>query len=252
MEITLSELLKGKPTVIKGKEFLATKDYVQTFIDEMSVFTKKFIVNVQEPPQIILTNAERETTYNRVWIQAIMPESYNIENLNEIYHFIYGLDTRIPVYKIFRSYGSCVFDAECLTINKIEGETAPVYSIKPIMECTNNILPIIQQMKHSFLETEEKHKTLGELIEKAMLYEYNNIGGKTKLSPNMVIKAYECVYMDSFSKYYVGKTEQSSVWNYFSAFTDLIDDKKDLINFFEKNHLVYLLFNELINAKKGN
>jgi hypothetical protein len=34
------------------------------------------------------------------------------EGLNEIYHFVYALDTRVPVYKIFRSYGPCVFNTE--------------------------------------------------------------------------------------------------------------------------------------------
>ena len=66
MEITLSKLLEGKPTIIKGKEYLATKEYVQTFVDTMSKFTDKFIVNVQEPSQVILTNDSRDTTYNRV------------------------------------------------------------------------------------------------------------------------------------------------------------------------------------------
>lgn len=66
MEITLSKLLEGKPTIIKGKEYLATKEYVQAFIDTMSKFTDKFIVNVQEPSQVILTDDSRDTTYNRV------------------------------------------------------------------------------------------------------------------------------------------------------------------------------------------
>ena len=42
MEITLSRLLEGKPTIIKGKEYLATKEYVSPFIDEMSKYTDKF------------------------------------------------------------------------------------------------------------------------------------------------------------------------------------------------------------------
>lgn len=66
MEITLSKLLEGKPTIIKGKEYLATKEYVQAFVDTMSKFTDKFIVNVQEPSQVILTDDSRDTTYNRV------------------------------------------------------------------------------------------------------------------------------------------------------------------------------------------
>ena len=66
-------------------------------------------------------------------------------------------------------------------------------------------------MKSIFLDSDKRHSFLGELIEKSMLYEYNNIGGKTKLSPSLVIKAYESVYMDSSSNFYVGDTEESSV-----------------------------------------
>ena len=66
MEITLQKLLEGKATIIKGNEFLETKEYVQSFIDQMSRFTDKFIVNVQEPSQVIFTNDSRNTTYNKV------------------------------------------------------------------------------------------------------------------------------------------------------------------------------------------
>ena len=53
--------------------------------------------------------------------------------------------------------------------------------------------------------------------------------------------------MDSSSNFYVGEKEESSVWNYFSAFTDILkDDKKDT-NYFEKYHLVYLLFKNVID-----
>ena len=249
MEITLQKLLEGKATIIKGNEFLETKEYVQSFIDQMSKFTDKFIVNVQEPSQVIFTNDSRDTTYNKVWIQAIMPKQE--EDLNEIYHFVYALDTRTPVYKIFRSYGPCVFNTEWLTINKIEGETAPKYSLDNLMKYTNDVIPIVKKMKSTFLDSDKRHSLLGELIEKSMLYEYNNIGGKTKLSPSLVTKAYESVYMDSSSNFYVGDTEESNVWNYFSAFTDILkDDKKD-INFFEKNHLVYLLFKNVIENESN-
>jgi hypothetical protein len=66
MEITLQKLLEGKATIIKGKEYLSTKEYVQNFVDEMSKFTNKFIVNVQEPSQVILTDNSTDTTYNKV------------------------------------------------------------------------------------------------------------------------------------------------------------------------------------------
>ena len=66
MEITLSALLEGKPTIIREKEYFATKDYIQPFIDEMSKFTKEFVVNVQLPDQVTISNDSKDVTYNRV------------------------------------------------------------------------------------------------------------------------------------------------------------------------------------------
>ena len=66
MEITLNALLEGKPTIIREKEYFATKDYIQPFIDEMSEFTKEFVVNVQLPDQVTISNDSKDVTYNRV------------------------------------------------------------------------------------------------------------------------------------------------------------------------------------------
>ena len=116
MEITLSRLLEGKATIIKGKEYLATKEYVQPFIDKMSKYTDKFIVHVQEPDQLLINNENDDTTYNRVWIQAVMPDKCNINGMTEVYNLVYGLDLRNPIYKVYRSYlhgnNPCVFNSQ--------------------------------------------------------------------------------------------------------------------------------------------
>lgn len=66
MEITLDALLKGKSTIIKDNKYLSTKEYVQPFIDKMSKYTKNFIVNVQLPNQVTLSENNKDLTYNKV------------------------------------------------------------------------------------------------------------------------------------------------------------------------------------------
>jgi len=66
MEITLDRLRIGKPTIIKNKEYFATREYVDPFLDAMSKFTNNFIVNVQTPDQITTTDGEEDLTFNRV------------------------------------------------------------------------------------------------------------------------------------------------------------------------------------------
>lgn len=66
MEITLQTLLEGKSTVIKDNGFLSTKEYVTPFLNAMRKFTNKFIVNVELPKQITVTNENKDITYNKV------------------------------------------------------------------------------------------------------------------------------------------------------------------------------------------
>ena len=41
----------------------------------MSRFTAEFIINVTLPSQLTLTNKEEDITFNKVWIQAIIPSN---------------------------------------------------------------------------------------------------------------------------------------------------------------------------------
>ena len=251
MEITVDKLLQGKPTMIKEKSYLPTKDYVNPFFDQMSKFTDKFIINVQTPDQITLTNNEEDLTFNRVWIQAVMPDKYCIDNHDEVYGMVYGLDVRQPVYKIYRGAlnractNLCVFDPQWIQVNELKPGENFNYSIQRMMELTSNMEIMLRKMKNTYLPSgdEDKHRQLGYMIEKAMLEEYQTIGGKVKIATSTVIKAYQDVYQDTSSKYYVGNNE-SSVFNYYNAFTELIkEDKKDLMNKFEKTMLIGSLFN---------
>ena len=55
MEITVQELLQGKPTIIKNKEFFQTRNYVEPFLEKMSKITEDFRVQVRTPDQITVS-----------------------------------------------------------------------------------------------------------------------------------------------------------------------------------------------------
>ena len=44
MKINIEDLLKGKATIIKDREYLPTKSYVEPFLERMSKFTNDFRV----------------------------------------------------------------------------------------------------------------------------------------------------------------------------------------------------------------
>lgn len=252
MEIDKDLLFEGKSTIIKNKNYLSTKEYVESFFDEMSKFTDDFIIRVQTPNQMTLSGEDKDITFNRVWIQALMPEDHAIDNHRECYHLIYGLDVKKPVYKVARGYVNmactnlCIFNPQWLSVQELEPEKSFIYSISNLMKMTSDFESRIKKMKNTFLspEVEDRQKLLGSMIEKSLLYEYSNQAGKVKLSPAMVIKAYENVYINTDSPYYVKDTEECSVFNYYNAFTELIRDatKKDLMTGYEKTLLVGQLF----------
>ena len=252
MEITKELLFEGKSTIIKNKNYLSTKEYVEPFFDEMSKFTDDFIIRVQTPNQMTLSGDNKDITFNRVWIQALMPEDHAINNHRECYHLIYGLDVKKPVYKVARGYVNmacanlCIFNPQWLSVQELEPEKSFVYSIQNLMKMTSDFESRITKMKNIFLspEVENRQKLLGSMIEKSLLYEYSNQAGKVKLSPAMVVKAYENVYINTDSPYYIKDTEECSVFNYYNAFTELIKDatKKDLMTGYEKTLLVGQLF----------
>lgn len=84
MEITLNQALAGLPTKIKGKEYFSTEQYIEPFLERMHKFTDNFIINAIPADQISLTpdgDIDIENiVYNRMWIQAVMPDECGFTN----------------------------------------------------------------------------------------------------------------------------------------------------------------------------
>ena len=245
MEITIEKLLEGKSTVIKENEYLETKEYVNPFIELMKKFTNDFSIQVQLPSQLTITDSKEDITYNRVWVQAIMPEKCNKAGYAETYNLVYALDVRKPIYKVFKAYKdrktSNLFVFNSMWIN--------VYDLKPkenFIEFDEIVKNLMQLTDDSEIRFNKMNKEfLSSDIEDSMLFEINNNSGKIKIAPAMVIKAYQNVYLDSSSKNYIPDTEKCSMFNYVDAFSSLItEDNKDIVNRFEKNLLIYKMFNK--------
>lgn len=252
MEITLDKLLKGKPTRINSRDFYSTEDYVKPFIDEMNKFTSTYRVEAIPPSQVTLDKDGEDTTYNRVLVQAIMPSQ--VDEYNEIYVLAYSLDIRKPVYKIYRAMFNnttnaiVVFDPNWLVVNEIKPNDTFKMPIQNLMSLTSNFEVKLKKYKNEVLSTKENERylRLGSWIEKCQFLVWqNDFGGKVKWSPTNVVKAYNNIYINTSSDYYVGDKD-SSIINTYNSFAQLIaDDKKDICNKFEKT----MLINSLLNLK---
>ena len=99
---TRQELLKGKSTVIKNVQFLSAEDYTQPFFDRMDKLKATYIINVKVADQMSTTNKVPDTVYNKVHIQAVLPDSYYKTNhTKKVVGFVYGLDVKKPAAKLY-------------------------------------------------------------------------------------------------------------------------------------------------------
>ena len=251
MEITINELLEGKSTIIKNKQFLSTKAYIEPFIDRMSAFTDDFRIQVKTPDQITTTGGNRDVTFNRVLIQAVLPQSYyNEDNHQQVVGMVYGLDVKSPIAKIYKGglnmacTNLTVFSPEFLQVQEIDPESALNYAaVKQLMEKTDDLAVMIKKLKSTHIQVnsqEDRERNLGKWIDFTLRESYNSNYGKIKIASSVPIDVYKDIFIDADSEYYTPTGIDPSLFNVYNAFTNIIcnDKGKDLINKFEKTLLI--------------
>lgn len=252
MELKLEELLKGKATRIKENDFFPTAAYVEPFIERMSKFTSDFRIEAKLPDQITKTSNGDinydDITYNRVWIQAVMPEEYAFDNHDEVVGMVYGLDCCKPIVKLYRGglnracTNLCVFDPSFLHIQEIEAEKPFNYKpIRQMMEQTCDLKAWLNKLHTTSFATDyvSINESLGEWIRNSIALSYDNGFGKVKLSATNIIDTYKDLFEKKDSPYYVGEGNDTTMFNVYNAFTQQItDDKRDIMNKVEKTLLI--------------
>ena len=251
MELTLEQAIQGKATQIKGKAYLATESYIMPFVERMSKFTDKFIINAIPADQISLTpsgemNLE-DIVYNRMWIQAVMPDEAGYDNHDRVVGMVYGLDTRKPVVKFYvgglnrACCNLCVFSPSFLNVQELEPETAINFKpIKSLLEQTDNVRSTLEKLTNTEVPYDESliNENLGMWIQNTMDKQFSSLCGKVKISAATAIDAFKLLYKDEDSPYYVSPGTVSNMFNTYNAFTQCLTDSKDFVNRAEKTLLV--------------
>lgn len=258
MQISIDQLLNGKATRIGKRNYFPTAAYVEPFIERMSKFTKDFIVEVELPKQVTRTvdedvNAD-DITYNRVLIQAVMPENCRIDNHDEVIGMVYGLDVRKPVAKIYRGAlnractNLCVFDPEFLQVQNLESEKPINYkAVEHLLSQTSDIKLMLDTLHNTTWEGTPSNidSNLGRWVRNAISMTYNGGYGDVKIGTDLVVKAYGFMFEDPDSSYYIGEGNEVDMFTVYNAFTQLIsnDKGKDLMNRAEKTLLLRNILN---------
>ena len=252
MEISITEALAGKSTCIKGKEYLSTEAYITPFLERMSKYTDNFIINGIQPDQITLTkegdiNLE-DITWNRMWVQAVIPDNIGYDNHNRVIGMVYGLDVRKPIVKFYvgglnmACCNLCVFSPSFLDVKELEPEKAIDYRVVDhLMTQTDNVRAILEKLSNTEVEYNETviNENLGDWVRKTLNNSFTNQLSKVKLATSSAIDAYKLLYEKEDSPYFVPQGTTTDMFNIYNAWTQVItDDKKDIINKAEKTLLV--------------
>ena len=253
MDIQLGQLLKGKQTRIKDKEYFETEAYVNPFLERMSKLTSDFRVKVELPDQVTLTkegdvNME-DITYNRVWVQAVLPEQYDVDNHQDVIGMVYGLDTRKPVVKFYRGglNRACtnlyVFNPDYLEVQELQPETAiDFHSLDVLINKANEIKVFLERLHNLTFPRENQYinEQLGMWIRNCLNYPYYNGINNVKLATSTALDAYKLLFEKEASPYYVQSDSNTDMFNVYNAFTELIsnDKDKDIMNKCEKTLLL--------------
>lgn len=254
MELTLEQLMSGKATRIKDKEYYTTEAYVTPFLERISSLTDNFIINAKLADQVSITKENNvnfdDVIYNRVWIQGILPEEYAWDNHRKVISMLYALDTRKPLVKFYMGalnmacLNLCVFDPDALSVSELESEKAINYNpVNSIINMNDSVNEYLQKLSNTKYKRQNMFDELGHWIDNCINHKISNGFGSVKLTESFPINAYKELFYNKKSTYY---TENDYVdgFTVYNAFTDLItQDTKDLVNKFEKTLLIKDILN---------
>lgn len=257
MEVQLNELLAGKATRIKNKEYYPTHAYVEPFLERVKKFTDNIRISVQTPNQITYSGdgslSTEDITYNRVLMEAILPEELKINDdvHKDVIGMVYGLDVRKPVVKFYHGKersactNLCVFSPNLLFCQDLEPEAAidfrPLDRLIEQTDDTSAWLKKITEMEFD-CRNQNVNESLGKWIRNCIKYSYKNNYGTVKLACSAPIDAYKLLFEKSDSEYYSSGIDgpDISMYRVYNAFTQVLTDsrKKDSFNIFEKTLLL--------------
>lgn len=254
-EIQLNELLAGRATRIKNRDYFQTAAYVEPFLDRVQKITKEIRIQVQLPKQITYTaNGDINTediTYNRVLIEAILPDEYkfNDDPHRAVLGMVYGIDVRKPVVKFFKGQerrsctNLCVFSPQLLSCQDLEPETQIDFKpLERIIEQTDDTATWLKKLVETEFDCSEHNvnESLGKWIRNCIDYSFNNHYQPVKIACSTPIDAYKSLFVKEDDDYFVGFNGNVSMYSVYNAFTQVLTDgmKKDPFNIFEKTLLL--------------
>ena len=99
-------------------------------------------------------------------------------------------------------------------------------------------------MKETTLNRDDQKLYLGNWVDNTLRENQDYGFGKVKIAVSTPIDAYKQLFIDKDSQYFVPEGIDPTLFNVYNSFTQIItDDKKDIMNKFEKTMIINRILN---------
>jgi hypothetical protein len=249
MTVSIDELLKGQPTIIKNKEFFATERYITPFLERFRDIADDFECKAVQPSQMsIERNGEVNAVYNKVLIEASLP----LENdYAEVVGMSYAIDTRKPICKFFRGIkenldsGHLYIDTDQnIVCQELEPETNINFSVLDnLMNREFNTNTWRESLKTMDFDASNDNVNfkLGQWIRFAINFNITNDFGSIKIASQDIVAGYKELFEESSSNFFCGLGGHTDYNKIYSAFSNIIHNGKDIVNVADKTYLLKLI-----------
>ncbi len=231
-----------------GMIFRSPEEYIQPFMDLVAPLNAEIQVKVDSRVANTREDIGTQEAYGRVAIIAKLPQSMDVLGHYNTIGMIYALDVAKPIMKTFTGLNAyactnlCVFNANQVhTADMMQGvnslyENVKTYSEK-LDERIRDFTRWYNQMVDTHYDKPALHHVLGSLLCSSI---QNKMIGITPIS----VATQDL--LDNKSKYYANNGETTQ-WNLYSAITQYVTDKVNLLDVPTKTLAISELFNKLNN-----
>lgn len=244
--ITLDKVLNSKIYLHDKSQisFGSPRQFIEPFLEKLVNSKVSFSVKVSDR----VANKEENSdilneAYGRVLVEAKFPNEYSINEHDHVIGMVYALDTQKPTMRIYSGENAwactnlAIFGANYIHNVEIMQGIGSIYDkglefVENISEQLAKFQKIYSIMNDTQYEGEDINKIMGYLIREG--YRNKNLGINPILS---AIKDLD----DNKSKYAI-RENKTSQWNLYSALTQYVTDKVDILDKSSKTVMLSNLF----------
>lgn len=233
-QLTIDDVLNSKVYMKENSQisFGSPRQYIEPFMERLKDLNPTYKVSISDR----VANKDEETdkineAFGRVLIEAKLPEQYTVESHDTVCGLVYALDTQKPNIKVYSGHNAwactnlSIFGARYIHTVEILQGTSSIYEkiaeyVEGITEQTRKFKEIHDAMNSKFYENEEIDRVIGKLLINS--YKNKSIGTTPILSAMKDL-------LDPKSVYSI-RENKTSQWNIYSAMTQYVTDKVDIVD----------------------